>query len=160
MPAKNTIGRFHGRHPLINKKMWRRYVKETGNKIPYTLFKSIFEASMEETKKWILREPVGFKFPHKIGNIAINKFKTYGDFKTYTNVRHEGKPIRNFNLHTGGHTFRIQWFYSSRQYSERFPFWFFDACRDFKRNLAKVLKGKSAPLYNTYMQDHFSSTTK
>lgn len=161
MPAKHSIGKFHGRHPLINRKMWRRYVKESGNKISYDLFKNIFLSSMEETKKWVLREPVGFKLPYKLGNLAVNKFKTYGDFKTYTNTRtSDGKPIKNFNLHTGGNVFRIQWFYNSRQFIERHPYWFFDACRDFKRNLAKVLKSSNPPLFNTYMQDHFSSTTK
>ena len=157
MPAKNSIGKFHGRYSFINQKLWRKYMRQSGERIPYAQFKAIITASIKEQRRWILREPIGIEMPGKLGNIAINKFKTYGEFKTYLRTKSPtGKPILNFNLHTGGHAFKIQWFKNTRSFTERIPFWFFDATRDFKRSLAKLIKGGSYPVYNSYMQDHFT----
>jgi hypothetical protein len=156
MPAKGSIGQFHGRKTFLTLKLWRKYKRETGVDITYKEFVAIFCTTIEEVKKWILREPAGFRLPVKLGNIAVNTFKTYGTFKTYINVRHEGKPILNHNLHTGGNVYKLQWFHSTRNYNDRVPFWFFVASRDFKRNLAKVLKRGVYPNYNTYMQDQFT----
>ena len=156
MPTKGSIGKFHGRYHLLSPDLWKKYKKEIGSDILYSDFKKIVLASIEETKAWVLREPIGFQLPGKNGHLAINKFKTYGDFKTYTNMRtSEGKAILNHNLHTGGNTFRIQWFKSTRRFTERIVYWHFEASRAFKRSLAAVLKGKRAPIYNTFMQDHF-----
>jgi len=156
MPAKGTTIRYKGRHIFINKGLWEKYVKETGSQITFKDFKKIISASFEETKKWILREPVGYRMPFRIGNIAINKLKTYGDFKSYTNIKTaRNEPIQHFNLHTGGYCFRIQWFHNTRSSKERVSFWKFDAERKFKRALAQVLKSGKSPLYNTYMQDQF-----
>jgi len=159
LPTKNSIGRYHGRFTFVSKDLWKKYVKTTNSTISYEDFKKVIALSMEETSKWVLREPVGFKMPLRLGNFAVNKFKTYGDFKTYTNTRtSEGKPIKNFNLHTGGCTFRIQWFHNTRSPKERVSFWHFDAERKFKRALASILKSGKSPLYNTYMQDQFIIT--
>jgi len=159
MPAKGSIGKYYGRHVFFSDKLWKKYVKQTGSIISYSDFKKVFLESMEETKKWVLREPVGFRLPNKLGNLAINRMKTYGEFKTYSKLKTEdGKPIRTFNLHTGGDTFRIQWFHTTRSHKDWVTFWFLDAERKFKRNLAQVLKSEKYPLYNTYMQDQFVIT--
>lgn len=155
MPAKGSVGKFHGRKAFINKKLWTKYKKETKLDVSYTDFAAIFDSTTVQIKKWVLREPAGFKISPKLGNIAVNTFKTYGDFKTYTNTRFEGKAIRNFNLHTNGNVYKLQWFHTTRTYIDRVPFWFFIASREFKRSLAKVLKEGVAPVYNTYMQDQF-----
>lgn len=161
MPAKNSISKFYGRHRFISLKLWRKYVRQTGDKISYKEFQAIIAESFKESRKWILREPIGMQFPGKLGHIAINKFKSYGTFKTYTNTRtKDGKPILNYNLHTGGYIFKIQWFLNTRSYSERVPYWFFSASRDFKRTLAKLIKGGTYPVFNTFMQDHFTIKIK
>ena len=81
------------------------------------------------------------------------------EFKTWTGLRTaDGKPIRAFNLHTQGDTFRIQLFHNTRSAKDVFSFWFLDAERKFKRSLAKVLKSDNYPLYNTFMQDQFVIT--
>ena len=156
MPSKNSIGRYYKRHSFISKDLWKKYKKTTGEDISYDDFKTIIQASLEETKSWALREPIGFQLPKKLGHLAINKFKTYGDFKCYHNVKSAGRPIVNHNLHTGGYTYRIQLFLSSRSFSDRIPYWHFDAERKFKRSLAVVLKGGKSPAYNSFMQDHFT----
>ena len=159
MPAKGTTCKYSGRHTFVSKDLWKKYVALTNSTTSYKDFKAIILASLEETQRLVLREPVGFKLPFRIGNLAVNKFKIYGDFKCYSNVRTaDDKPIKNFNLHTGGHTFRIQWFHNTRSSKERISFWHFDAERKFKRSLAKVLKSGKSPLYNTYMQDQFVTT--
>lgn len=159
MPAKGKTGKYHGRYVFFGRHLWKKYVKETGSTISYEDFKKVFLLTMEETQKWIIREPVGFRLPLKLGNLAINRLRTYGDFKTYTGIKNaEGRVIPGHNLHTGGYTFRIQWFHTTRSCKDRVTFWFFDAERKFKRNLAKVLKSGKAPVYNTYMQDQFVIT--
>ena len=82
-------------------------------------------------------------------------FKTYGDFKTYTNTKNEGKAILNHNLHTGGYCYRLQMFLLTKAYIQRRVYWFFDAERKFDRSLAKVLKSNNYPNYNSFTQDHF-----
>ena len=150
MPAKGSISQFHGRYSIINKKLWAKYIKETGEDVSYEDFKLILAATMEEIKSWILREPIGFQIP-ELGNIAVNRFKTNSDFKSYIG----STPIRNYNLHTGGNAFKIQWFHSSTVLRGRIPFWFFKASRAFNRSLAVVLKANNSPSYNSFMQDHF-----
>ena len=158
MPAKGTKLKYAGKHNFINIKLWKKYKKETQNPATYAEFRKIIAASLEETKNWVLKEPIGFRLPFRLGNIAINKFKTYGEFVSYKKTRSiEGKPIKNFNLHTGGYVFRIQWFYNTRSARERTSFWWFVAERKFKRSLAKVLKSDKPPLFNTYMQSQFST---
>lgn len=159
MPAKNSIGKYYGRYVFFGVHLWKKYVKETGSTVSYEDFKKVFLASMEETQKWVLREPVGFRLLYQLGNIAVNRMRTYGDFVTYTRFKtSEGRAIKGHNLHTGGDTFRIQWFHTTRSHKDWVTFWFFDAERKFKRNLAKVLKSENYPLYNTYMQDQFVIT--
>lgn len=159
MPAKGSIGKYHGRHVFISRKLWKKYLKESGSNITYTEFCAIVKGNMEELQKWVLKEPIGFKLPFKLGNIAVNRLKTYGEFKTWTGLRTaDGKPIRAFNLHTQGDTFRIQLFHNTRSAKDVFSFWFLDAERKFKRSLAKVLKSDNYPLYNTFMQDQFVIT--
>lgn len=156
MPALGSVGLYHGRYPLISKKLWKKYCKDYNSTIPYKQFKEVISASFQEISKCVLKEPVGFRMPYRLGNFAVNKFRTYGEFKTYSNVKSpEGNAIRNHNLHTGGHTFRIQWFHNTRSAKERVSFWYFVAERKFKRSLATVLKSGKSPLYNTYMQDQF-----
>lgn len=156
MPTRGSIGKFHGRYHLLSQDLWKKYKKESGKDISWTDFKNIILLSIEETKAWVLREPIGFQLPGKNGHIAINRFKTYGAFKTYTNTRtSSGQAILNHNLHTGGYTFRIQWFKSTRRFTDRVVYWHFEASRAFKRSLAAVLKGMRGPMYNTFMQDHF-----
>lgn len=160
MPAKGSVGKYHGRYTFISKKLWKKYNKTNNSNISYSDFKLIIKMSLEETTKWVIREPVGYMLPNRIGNLAVNKFKTFGDFKTYVNVKSsEGKAIRNFNLHTGGNTFRIQWFHNTRSAKERISFWHFEAERKFKRLLAATIKSGKSPLYNNYMQDQFITTT-
>lgn len=159
MPAKGSIGKYYGRHVFMSKELWKEYVKETGSTVSYKDFKKVFVASMEETQKWVLREPVGFRLLYQLGNIAVNRMRTYGDFVTYTRLKtSEGRAIKGHNLHTGGDTFRIQWFHTTRSHKDRVTFWYLDAERKFKRALAKVLKSGTYPLYNTYMQDQFVIT--
>ena len=158
MPAKNSIGAFHGRHPLIRQDLWKRYMKETGQKIDYEEFKKIIAESMEEIKKWVLREPIGFQMSPKLGNIAINRFAMYKTFRAYTKTP-LGSVI-NHNLHTGGYIFTIRWYHSEASHKSRQPYWFFKACRAFNRSLAVVLKGSERPNFNSYMQDHFINKVK
>ena len=150
MPAKNSIGRFHGRFTFISKKLWKKYKKDTGSTITYKEFQLIISSSLGEINKWILREPIGFQLPG-IGHMAVNKFKTFGAFKCYRN----GKALLNHNLHTGGNTHRIQYFKNSRNYKTRLPYWFFKACRASNRALGKVLTSSNSPLFNSFMQDQF-----
>lgn len=158
MPAKGSIGKFHGRHHILNKKLWRSYKKETGNKISWADFSAIVLESMKGIREWVVREPIGFQLPGRIGNLAINKFKTYGTFKTY--IRVDGRSFLGHNLHTGGYTFRIQWFKATRKFAHRYPYWWFTAERKFNRSLAPILKSQNSPIYNTYMQDHFIKVKK
>jgi hypothetical protein len=152
MPAKNSIGQFHGRYPLINHELWKKYMESTGDAITYNEFKSIIAASMSEIQRWSLKEPIGFQMPN-LGNIAVNRFKMDKDFRAYHNT--EKGPIRNHNLHTGGDAFQIRWFHSSTSMKSRMPFWFFKANRTFNRTLASILKANNSPNYNSFMQDHF-----
>lgn len=157
MPSKNSIGRYYKRHPFISKALWKKYNKSSEEKVSYEDFKAIIKASLEETKNWVLREPIGFQLPKKLGHLAINKFKTYGDFKCYSNLKtSDGKPFLNHNLHTGGYTFRIQLFLSSRSFADRIPYWHFDAERKFNRALSPILFSQKSPAYNEFMQDHFT----
>lgn len=156
MPAKNTKSKYHGRYRFISLQLWKKYKKTTGSDISYKEFRLIILSSMKEVANWVLKEPIGYRFPYRLGSIAVNRFRTYGDFKTYLNTKDKnGKPIRNFNLHTGGDCFRIQLFHNTRSNKERASYWFFTADRTFKRTLAKVLKSGDGPLYNAYTQDHF-----
>ena len=155
MPAKGSIGVFHGRYPFICPALWRSYKKKTGDKISYKEFKAIIAASMEEVQKWVLKEPIGFQLHPKFGNIAVNRFKPNSDFKAYLNT--SLGPILNHNLHTGGHCFKIQWFHSHVTHACRQPYWFFKANRAFNRNLAATIKSGHGPQYNSYMQSHFVS---
>ena len=158
MPARGSIGMFHGRHPFIGKDLWRKYKRETGDRISYGDFQEIVGASMAEIQKWVLREPIGFQLHPKFGNIAINKFKPHEDYKPklYTSIG----PILNHNLHTGGNVFKVQWFHSHVSHASRQPYWFFKANRTFNRSLAAVLKSGQGPQFNSYMQSHFVSKAK
>ena len=139
MPAKGSIGKFYNRHTFVSRDLWKKYMKTTGNEISWEEFSKIIAVSMEEAKNCILKEPVGFQFPNKIGHLAVNMFKTYGEFKTYTNIKSTtGKPILNHNLHTGGYCYRLQMFLLTRAYKDRKLYWFFDAERKFDRSLAKL----------------------
>lgn len=159
MPAKNSIIKFHGRHQFIDKKLWKKYKKITGVDISYDDFRLIIASSISEIRNWVIREPIGFQFPGLLGHLAINRFKTYGEFKSYMRTR-DGRPILNHNLHTGGYTFRIQLFKATRRFQERVPFWYFEACRDFNRSLSSRIKSGRYPSYNTFMQDHFVKIKK
>jgi len=154
MPAKNSIGKFHGRHPFIEKKLWKKYVKQTENPVSYEEFKLIIAASLQELQSWVLKDPIGFQFSPKLGRIAINKFKMYEGFKTFIHKKGIGR-IQNHNLHSDEHAFKIQWFHSQTSHKSRMPYWFFRAERSFNRDLARVLKGGKAPEFNSFMQDHF-----
>lgn len=157
MPSKNSIGRYHNRKAFITKELWKKFVATKGIDISYEDFKEVIKCSLEVTKEWVLREPIGFQFPYKLGHLAVNKFKTYGKFKTYHNSRDSsGKAILNHNLHTGGYTYRIQMFQITRSYIDRLPYWHFVPERKFNRALAPILKSNKAPLYNSFMQDHFT----
>lgn len=151
--ARRSIDRFHGKLLFIGKDLWRRYKKETGDRISYEEFQAIIGASMAEVQKWVLKEPIGFQLHPKLGHIAVNRFKPREDFKTYLNT--SLGPVINHNLHTGGHIFKIQWFHSHTNHASRQPYWFFKANRNFNRTLAAVLKGGQSPIFNSYMQSHF-----
>lgn len=150
MPAKNSISKFHGRFTFIGKPLWKKYKKENKSNISYADFKLIISASIGEINKWVMKEPIGFQLPG-IGHMAVNKFKTFGTFKCYRN----GQAVINHNLHTGGTTYRIQYFKNSRNYKTRLPYWFFKACRTSNRTLAKVLNSETRPHFNSFMQDQF-----
>lgn len=152
MPVR-SIDRYHGKHLFIGQALWRKYIKETGDQISYRDFVNIVDTSIEEVKKWVLREPIGFQLHPHLGNIAVNKFMPAPDYKTYINTALG--PIVNYNLHTGGYIFKLQWFHARTTHASKQPYWFFDACRSFKRALAVVLKSGKAPSFNSYMQNHF-----
>lgn len=154
MPAKNSISNYHGRHRFLSESLWRKYVKETESDISYADFRKIVIASMDELRKWVLKEPVGFQMSPRIGNIAINRFKPeHGSFKAFHYTKE--RRIPNYNLHTGGAVFKIQWFHASSTHKSRNPYWFFKASRVFNRSLAFLLKSGKSPSYNSYMQNHF-----
>lgn len=152
MPAKGSIGKFHGRYPLISVKLWKKYVKDSGSDVSYEDFKNILAESMSEIRKWVLKEPIGFQMPG-LGNVAVNRFKPKKDFKTFINTT-KG-PVKNHNLHTGGDAFHLRWYHSSSSYSKRMPYWFLKASRAFNRELAVVLKRGNSPNFNSFTQDHF-----
>lgn len=152
MPAKNSIGDFHGRYHLISKDLWKQYQKTANTPVTYEEFKDIVASSMQEIQKWVLKEPIGFQLPN-LGNIAVNMFKPNREFKAYINTS-QG-PVINHNLHTGGNVYSIRWFNSSTAHKSKQPFWFFKAERKFNRALASVLKGDKSPVFNSFMQDHF-----
>ena len=43
-----SIDYFHGKHIFINKKLWRKYMKTTGNRITYKEFTTILSTTMKE----------------------------------------------------------------------------------------------------------------
>ena len=148
-----NIDYFHGKHVFINRKLWTKYMKVTGKRLTYDEFKDIILETIKEIRTWVLKQPIGYQLSPKLGNISINKFKPGSDFKSYIHTS-EGS-FKNHNLHTYGNVYRIQWFHATDKAMTRQPFWYFKACRSFKRSLASVLKGKKAPIYNCYMQNQF-----
>jgi hypothetical protein len=158
MPTKNSISKYRGRLPLLSQKLWKKYVKETGDEISYEEFTTIIVAEIREIKNWVLKEPIGFQMS-EIGNITINKFKPGSDYVTY--LYNGGKTkIKNHNIHTGGCIFRIQWFRRSTSHKDRYAYWYFSASREFKRELGKQLKSGKYPNYNCFSQDHFVKKNK
>lgn len=158
MPAKGTIAKYHGRYALISRSLWKKYVKETSDKISYSDFLIIIAEEIKEVRKWVMREPIGFQLP-SMGNLAVNKFKPAGDFTAY--IYNGGTTkIKNHNIHTGGCVFRLQWFRCSSSHQSRLAYWYFKATREFNRDLGKLLKTGSYPSYNCYSQDHFVKKNK
>ena len=158
MPARGTIMKYHGRQPFLGKALWKKYVKTTGNKIPYKEFMAIIEEEIKEVRKWTMREPIGFQIPN-LGNIAVNRFRPRETFVSY--IYNGGKTkIKNHNLHTGGYSFKIQWFRLSNTHTSRLGYYYFVATREFNRDLGQLLKSGEYPNFNCYAQDHFLKKTK
>lgn len=157
MPAKGTIGHFHGRYSLISRDLWKKYIAETGDDISYELFMGIIAEEIKEVRQWAMREPIGFQIPN-MGNIAVNKFKP----ADYTPYYYNGgsTKIKNHNVHTNGYVFRIQWFRCASTHKSGLPYWYFKAARAFNRELGKILNTGSYPSFNCYSQDHFVKKNK
>lgn len=149
MPSKDTKLKYSGRSIFLSKELWRKYKKETGDKIEWKEFKQIILASNEEIKNWVLKDPSGFKFPGNIGTLSVNAFKPT------KNRPINGQKIQYHNLHTHGNVYKIQLFYNVRKDRDRSGCWGFDAERKFKREFASILKSGKFPNYNSYAQDHF-----
>lgn len=157
MPTKGTRFKYYQRYNLVNHDLWRKYKKETKDKIPYTVFLKYVTKIMSELQQWTFREPIGFRLPEKTGYMAINKFKARPEYKSVNYITSIAlkKPVYNQNLHTNGYMMNIKWFKTDRSLFDRIYFYYFDACRNYKRGLAKFIKTKPPVLYNQFINRHF-----
>lgn len=145
--SKKTYTRFKKANPDIN--------------ITFDQFKEVLNQSNTEISNVILTDKMGFKMPYSLGHLVVSKYKQYKPIVDRGTSKKLQKEAVYTNFHTLGHMFSINWYCSIPRTNSNFNLarYRFNATRDLKRNLAKILKAGG---YNNYLdlrKSNFYDTT-
>ena len=130
-----------GRINYIKKEEYNSFIKKyPSSGVSYEEFITILKHSNEEIKNQILDNPLGFKLPHNLGYIAVDKFKPNKKFVAvdWINTRKLKKLVPLTNFHSFGHTYKIK-LYKNPKIKPLFAY-HMEAHRLIKRALAKCIK--------------------
>lgn len=159
MPAKGTTLRVGERHPVFSKD----FVTKLKNDLPHLNYsqkelKEIFDLANLKIKEEILKDPSGFRLPCNMGILAVSKYKHKTTVCDYRNSRDFKKKIPYLNLHSFGNMFAIKYYrVSDNKIGDMIKFFKFHPTRDFKRNLAKVVKETGGEEYMNHTSQSFFS---
>lgn len=140
------------RKHLATRKQYSEFKKKNPSvKINYRQFRDIIAESNEEICKVILTDKTGFQMPYKLGYLVVNKYKQYKPIVDRSQSKNIGKQVVYTNFHTMGYMYKFEWYSTlSQRGSNKFLNKFrFDASRELKRSLAKILKDGG---YNNYLE--------
>lgn len=114
--------------------------KNPSSDISYDDFITIIKESTKEIKNQILENTLGFKLPHNLGYISVDKFKPNKNFVAvdWINTRRLKKIVPLTNFHTFGHTYKIK-LYKNPKVKPLYAY-HMEAHRLLKRELAKRIK--------------------
>lgn len=138
------------------KDIYTTYLKETpaSIQVPYDVFSSIIKEFNTELVQCLITSSEGVELPYRLGQIRVRKCKVnlsrkdtlipdwYNTNKLWESnqkAKEEKKLLYHLNEHRGGFKYKIYWDKSLSKLKNK-SFYFFIPTREFKRNLAHVLK--------------------
>lgn len=133
--------KISGRINYIKREEYNLFIeKYPSSEVTYDEFITVLKESTNVIKNQILDNPLGFKLPHNLGYIAVDKFKPNKKFVAvdWVNTRKLKKLVPLTNFHTFGHTYKIK-LYKNSKVKPLFAY-NMDAHRLLKRQLAKCIK--------------------
>lgn len=91
-------------------------LKYPDSEITYHTFINILKESTKAIRGHILDNPLGFKLPHNIGYIAVDKFKSKHDYIAvdWVNTKRLGHYIPLTNFHSFGYMYKIKFYPNMR----------------------------------------------
>lgn len=133
--------KISGRITYIKKDEYKKFIEKYPNSdVTYEEFITILKESNNYIKEQILDNQLGFKLPHNLGYIAVNKFKTSRKFVAidWVNTKKLGKIVPLTNFHSFGHAYRIMLYKNAKV--KPLQAYHMDAHRLLKRALAQNIK--------------------
>lgn len=136
--GKNKVS---NRVNYISRKSYNEFKKKyPDDTTTYEEFMTILKESNKTITKYVLENPLGFKFPKNLGYLAVDKFKTNKDFVAvdWPNTLKYKKLIPLTNFHSFGYAYKL-YFYKNMKI---LPFRAYKITpqRLIKRLLAKKIK--------------------
>lgn len=157
MPSLGTTLKNGPRYNVVDVKLWKKYVKASGNNISYATFKNVIVKSNDLIRTKVLDNVSGYKMSESLGYIAVKRYKPSPGTKSidFNKSKIHGVKIYHTNFHSYGYTGRIVWFTAKLSTCKYINLYKFIPDRDFQRGLAKrILAGK---IYNEFGYDHFKA---
>ncbi len=157
MPAAGTSLTHGPRHNVVDRTLWKEYMKSTGNNVSYEMFTKIIFLSGDKIRERGVNNISGYKLSEGMGYLVTTRYKPKLGTKSldYKKTRELGCKVFHTNFHSFGYKPRIMWLTSDLAICKHLSIYKFMPERKFSRAVAKnVLEGK---VYNEYTYDHFRS---
>lgn len=126
---------------FINHKTYNDFIeKYPKSDVTYEQYIRVTKESTSVIRDFILDNELGFKLPHNLGYIAVDKFKPSKDslYIDWKNTRLLGKIIPFTNFHSLGYVFKIKLYKNSK--IQPLKAYEMNTHRILKRMLAKKVK--------------------
>jgi hypothetical protein len=162
MPAKGSSLKNGPRFGLVGKKLWRRFMEETGVEIKYSDFVNIINTSNESIATKVANNISGFKLPAGLGYMAITRYKPKPDkdgkqrrYIDFNGSKKAGCTVYHTNFHSFGYKPRLLWLTDQLSNCKYINIYKMLGCREFTRDVShKMQAGK---IYNEFNYEHFKT---